>query len=222
MAVAASEEERDLALSAASSALLRRVATGLHARFLDFAIPGWPWIEETLTYEAALLPRALIVAGRRLGAGVMTAIGLQVLDWLIEAQTSPQGRFSPVGNGWWPRGGTKSQFDQQPIEATALLLAAEAAHGATMNPRYLVAMERAYAWFLGANDLGVKVADPARGACGDGLTSTGLNTNEGAESTLMWLTAAEHIRLARSRMPRVQPAPSSSRRTPRPVAVAAG
>ena len=43
-------------------------------------------------------------------------------------------------------------------------------------------------WFLGENDLGVAVADPARGAGYDGLTPDGVNTNQGAESTLMWLT----------------------------------
>src|SRR6185436_15190142 len=137
VAVAGSEEEQEAAVAKASALTLRRMATGLHARFLDFARPGWPWAEGSLTYENALLPRALIVAGHRLGAGVMLKIGLQVLDWLIEVQTSPQGSFSPVGNGWWARGGTKSQFDQQPIEATALLLAAEAAHNATRDPRYL-------------------------------------------------------------------------------------
>jgi hypothetical protein len=204
--VAGSEDEQEAAVGAAAAFTMRRLATGLHARFLDFARPGWPWPEASLTYENALLPRALIVAGHRLRADVMLKIGLQVLDWLIDIQTSPQARFSPVGNGWWPRGGTKSQFDQQPIEATALLLAAEAAHKATGDPRYLEAMELAYAWFLGGNDLGLRIADPARGAGSDGLTSTGVNTNEGAESTLMWLTAAEHIRLMRSRKPKARSA----------------
>ena len=199
VAVAGSDEGPEAAVGVESALVLRRLATRLHARFLDFARPGWPWPEGSLTYENALLPRALIVAGHRLGAGTMLAIGLQVLDWLIEVQMSPKGRFSPVGNGWWPRGGTRSQFDQQPIEATALLLAAEAAHNVTREPRYLEAMERAYAWFLGGNDLGRRIATPARGACSDGLTSTGVNTNEGAESTLMWLIAAERVRLMRGR-----------------------
>jgi hypothetical protein len=59
-------------------------------------------------------------------------------------------------------------------------------------------MERAYAWFLGANDRRVSLADPARGACRDALTPDGVNQNEGAESTLMWLMAVEHIRASRS------------------------
>jgi hypothetical protein len=202
--VAGSEDEQEAALGADAALVMRRLATGLHARFLDFARPGWPWLETKLTYENGLLPRALIVAGHRLRADTMVAIGLQVLDWLVEVQTSPQGRFSPVGNGWWPRNGTRSQFDQQPIEATALLLAAEAAQTVTGAARYAAAMERCYAWFLGANDLGLYVADPARGACCDGLTRLGANVNEGAESTLMWLTAAEHIRAFRDVQPRAE------------------
>jgi hypothetical protein len=200
-AVTGSADERDLMLGAAASLAMRRLATGLHVRFLDFARPGWPWPEDTLTYENALLPRALIVAGHRFGADAMLRIGLQVLDWLIDVQTAPTGHLSPIGNGWWSRNGTKSQFDQQPIEATALLLAAEAADAATGNPRYLAAMEQAYGWFLGANDLRRRIADPARGAGRDGLTANGVNANEGAESTLMWLMAAEHIRAIRSQHP---------------------
>lgn len=216
MAVAGSDDERDAEVGTASAAVMRRLATGLHVRFLDQARPGWPWLESTLTYENALLPRALIVAGQQLGADVMLRIGLQVLDWLIDVQTAPEGHFSPIGNGWWPRTGEKSKFDQQPIEATALILAAEAAHRVTRDPKYLAAMERAYAWFLGANDLGLRIATPRRGAGYDGLDADGINPNEGAESTLMWLIAAEHIRAIRAQPPRIRPAAS-----PRGAAVAA-
>ena len=41
------------------------------------------------------------------------------------------------------------------------------------------------------------MADPARGASYDGLMPGGVNANQGAESTLMWLTALEHVRAAR-------------------------
>lgn len=159
----------------------------------------WPWPERVLTYENGLPPRALIVAGRRLGDASLRRRGCSVLDWLIDAQTSPGWTFSPVGNrGWWPAGGIKSQFDQQPIEAMALLLAAETAFDATGEERYVRAAEMAYGWFLGANDLGVAVALPLTGACYDGLTPTGLNHRVGAESTLAWLTSLEHIRALRT------------------------
>ena len=191
--------------------VMRSLATGLHAQFLVGARPGWLWPEETLTYENALLPRALIVAGLRGRAETMVMIGLQVLDWLIAVQTATDGHLSPIGNAWWTRDGERSTFDQQPIEATALLLAAEAAYEATGDPRYRAAMERSYAWFLGANDLGVPIARPVRGACGDGLTKRGRNRNEGAESTLMWLIAAEHIRALRAAQPTATTALSMDR-----------
>jgi hypothetical protein len=216
-AVATSTEARDTALARDAPLLLRTLATGLHARFLDFARPGWPWPEDTLTYENALLPRALIVAGHRGNAEVMLAIGLQVLDWLIDVQIAPEGHLSPIGNGWWPMDGERSRFDQQPIEATALILAAEAAYDATGNPRYRDAMERAYAWFLGANDLGKSLVNPVRGAGADGLTPKGVNRNEGAESTLMWLMAAEHIRALRASKPRTM-VPLPRGRNARPAA----
>ncbi len=182
----------------ARKVLMRTLATDLHVLFRSYARPGWPWPEQELTYENALLPRAMIVAGHALGATTMLRIGLQVLDWLIDIQTSEDGHLSPVGNGWWVHGGVKSNFDQQPIEATSLLLASEAAFTATGKPCYRDTMERAYAWFLGENDLKVRIASPLRGASGDGLTPTGRNTNEGAESTLLWLMAAEHIRASRA------------------------
>ena len=171
--------------------------------------PSWPWPEARVTYENARPARALIVAGRSLGSMAMVDLGLGVLDWLIAAQTADEGHLSPIGNGWWTRGEAKATFDQQPIEATSLLLAAETAFGATGYQRYGEVMDQAYAWFLGANDLGIAIADPARGASFDGLTPTGVNTNQGAESTLMWLTALEHIRARRERGAAVIPEPAA-------------
>ena len=197
-------------------ALLARFARGLDRRFRATASSDWFWPEDELTYENGLLPRSLIVAGLRLGSRDMVGTGIQALDWLLRVQTSASGHFSPIGNGWWRRGGVRSRFDQQPIEATAMLLAAAAALEATGESRFGAAMELAYGWFLGHNDHGRSVAHPARGAGSDGLTPGGLNTNEGAESTLMWLMAAEHIRAHRSRPAAVVPLPSSARASGRP------
>ena len=174
----------------------------------------WPWPERVLTYEKGLGARALIVAVDRLGDGVMVERGLQLLDWLVAVQTAPDGHFSPIGtDGWWPYAGDRATYDQQPIEATALLLAAEAAFAATGDRRHLLTMEWTYGWFLGRNDGGCAVALPATGGGHDGLTPSGVNLNQGAESTLMWLIALERIRVARRR-PRAI-APSADRGTGR-------
>jgi hypothetical protein len=180
-------------------ALMARFARGLDRRFRATASSDWFWPEDELTYENGLLPRSLIVAGLRLGSKDMVGTGVQALDWLLRVQTSAGGHLSPIGN------------DQQPIEATALLMAAEAALEATGASRFAAAMELAYGWFLGHNDLALSVAHPERGAGSDGLTPSGLNTNEGAESTLMWLMAAEHIRAHRARPAAVATSASATR-----------
>lgn len=179
----------------------RLLAGRLRSTFDARVLVDWPWPEKRLTYENALPARALLVAGRSLGSRRTIEAGLKIVDWLIDLQTTPEGHLSPIGNGWWAYGGPRSQFDQQPIEATALLLAAETALELTGDPAYGVAIERAYGWFLGANDLGLAIAAPERGAGHDGLTPTGINLNQGAESTLMWLTAAEHVRTHRAARP---------------------
>ncbi|HEX7490511.1 MAG TPA: hypothetical protein VF337_02275 [Candidatus Limnocylindrales bacterium] len=162
------------------------------------ALLEWPWPEPVLTYENALVPHALIVAGMRLDDMSLVARGCAVLDWLIDVQSADDGSFSPIGNGnWWYRRGRRSRFDQQPIEAATMVSAAAAAFGATGRRRYLDAAEAAYGWFLGDNDVGIAMADPARGACSDGLSATGRSENQGAESTLMWLTTLEQMRALR-------------------------
>ncbi len=177
---------------------LRLLADRLAAAFEACPEPAWPWPERVLTYENGLPVQALVEAGAQVRSDEMLRIGLRVLDWLVACQTAPEGHLAPIGNGWWPRGGTRSRFDQQPIEASALALAAASAYEAAGRDRDRRAVEQAYAWFLGANDLGVAVATAERGACFDALTPAGVNGNQGAESTLAWLNALEQVRLVRS------------------------
>ena len=183
-----------------TQATLRRLVQRLRGAFSDIDPDSdWLWPEPELTYENALLPHALIVAGRRLDEPALRRVGLEVLDWLIALQVTRRGTFTPVGNdGWWPRGGVRSPFAQQPIEATALILAACVAYEVTGDVAYRRTAESAYAWFLGDNEREMVIADAATGGCHDGLEEAGVNQNQGAESTLMWLTAVETIRALRS------------------------
>jgi hypothetical protein len=184
---------------------LRLHAERLHATFRTATDASWLWPEPVLTYENGLPVQALIVAGANLGAGEMLDAGLRVLDWLIRAQTARAGHLSPVGNEWWPRDGVRSRFDQQPIEAAALLLAAHDAFAATGRERYRRAADQAYGWFIGRNDRGIPMAVPERGSCFDGLAADRVNANQGAESTLVWLIALEHQRLLRAAPRRAAP-----------------
>ncbi len=110
-------------------------------------------------------------------------MGLRAVEWLLTIQTAEAGHLSLIGDlGGWPRGGVRATADQRPIEATTLLLAADAAWRATSTPRFRTGMEAAYAWFLGGNDITAMVADPVRGACHDGISADGVLPGRGTRS----------------------------------------
>src|SRR5260221_14460414 len=93
-------------------------------------------------------------------------IGLKSLRWLCDIQTAPAGHFRPIGsNGFNVRGGHRSEFDQQPIEAHATLSACLEAYRATKDSAWSVEAQRAFEWFLGRNDLGLPLYDSATGGC---------------------------------------------------------
>ena len=58
---------------------------------------------------------------------------------------------------------------------------------------------RAFAWFLGGNDLAVPLVDVDTGSCRDGLHPDRANENRGAESVVSYLLSLAEIReLARA------------------------
>jgi hypothetical protein len=183
----------------ASSRIVLEELTGRLFDAFEATDPEWPWPEPRVTYENAILAQALVEGGQLLAYPAMVDRGLATLDWLLNQQVSETGHLELVGNqGWWPQGEAPAQFDQQPIDAASIVEACAAAWRVTGQAAWLTEMERAYAWFLGANAVGIAVAEPGRGGCGDGLNSVGVNANQGAESTLAWLTAVECVRAGRA------------------------
>ncbi len=157
---------------------------------------GQPWFEETLAYDNARLPEAMIRAGMALGRQDAVDAGVMALAWLCRRHTSTEGFFLPVATADFGLPlGSKNLFDQQPVEATATIDACEAAFLATHDRLWARESERAFAWYYGANTLGAMIAAPL-GECFDGLTWDGPNENKGAESVLsLQLAACVHQRL---------------------------
>ena len=183
---------------------VRRLREALALKLFELhraaSTPDWPWIEPLLAYANGRIPQALILCGRRLGHAEMLAAGLESLRWLFAVQTDPRGHLVPVGNnGWYPRGGERARFDQQPIEAAELIEAAREAWEATHAPEWLQAALRCLEWFLGGNDLNVPLYDHRSGGCYDGLTPTGPNRNQGAESTLVCFLSLLNLNQLRGR-----------------------
>jgi hypothetical protein len=159
----------------------------------------WPWFEDQLTYSNAKLPHALLVAGRSLQRPDMTETALKALTWLAGIQCAREGHFVPIGNrGFYPRDGERARFDQQPIEAQAMVSACLQAHVLTGEEQWMVEAQRAFEWFVGRNDLHTPIYDPGTGGCHDGLEPDHVNCNQGAESTLAFLLSLVQMRLAES------------------------
>ena len=183
----------DRFVSQMREALVRR----LLGRFHQASSPDWPWFEDALTYVNAKLPHALILGGRWGGVGEALEVGLRTLRWLVDVQTAQAGHFRPIGsNGFYPRGGPRAQFDQQPIEAYTTMSACLEAWFATRDELWMHEARKAFEWFLGRNDLGRSLYDAGTGGCFDALHVDRVNLNQGAESTLAFLLALQEMRLA--------------------------
>jgi glycosyltransferase involved in cell wall biosynthesis len=175
------------------------VRTTLAERLLELfrttSTPEWPWFEEGVTYDNARLSQALIVSGSRMGHGEMKSAGLRSLEWLVAIQRSEIGEFAPIGsNGFYRRAGRKAAFDQQPLEACAMVAACLAAERTSGDVRWTEHARRAFRWFLGQNHLQKPLYDAATGGCRDGLHADRVNENQGAESTLSFLLALLEMR----------------------------
>jgi len=181
----------------------RSILETLTQRLLDLynvnASDEWPWLEPILSYDNARLPQALIVGGTALNRKDAVEGGLCSLRWLAGVVRSPGGHFVPIGShGFYRKGGERPNFDQQPIEAQAMVSACLTALRCTGEQEWMVEAQRAFEWFLGRNDLRVSLYDPTTGACRDGLHPDRPNQNQGAESTLSFLLALLEMSLQRN------------------------
>jgi hypothetical protein len=157
----------------------------------------WPWFEDRVTYCNARLSQALIVSGSWMEHTEMLAAGTRSLAWLASIQCSPDGYFAPIGsNGFYARGGLAASFDQQPVEACAMVSACLEAQRVTADRRWAEHARRAFNWFLGQNHLQQSLYDASTGGCRDGLHVDRMNENQGAEATLSFLLALVDMRSA--------------------------
>ena len=185
------------------------LAERLFALLSQVESKDWVWFENGLAYDNARLPQALIVTGLATGARAAVTGGLRSLRWLMTQQTTPSGLFRPVGSESFGEGRRPPRaFDQQPLEATAAISACLAAWRADGDAEWIAEAGRAFAWFLGGNDLAVPLVDLDTGSCRDGLHPDRANENRGAESVVSYLLSLAEIReLARASGDRSQLAP---------------
>ncbi len=161
------------------------------------ATDAWPWFEISATYDNARLCQALVLSGSAAGDDEALQVGLKSLRWLASIQKTPAGNFRPVGSdGFYVMNGARADFDQQPVEAQAMVSACLDAFSVTGDALWSGEAKRAFEWFLGRNDLGLPLYDSANGGCGDGLHPSRVNRNQGAESSLAFQIALAEMNRA--------------------------
>jgi hypothetical protein len=158
----------------------------------------WRWFENVMTYDNARLPEALIRAGQVLREPRYGNVGIEALAF-YEGVTLEDGIHVPIGNeGWYPRGGRRARYAQQPLEACAMVDAELAAFDLTGNAAHVATAETAMEWYHGKNSRNVVMVQG--GGCYDGLGEKSINPNMGAESTLAFLAAACAMAQRRARV----------------------
>jgi hypothetical protein len=166
---------------------LREMALPLASLWREYSGSGWQWFEPYLTYDNARMVEAVWRVGQILDHGPLQRIARDAAAFLTEhsfADGESVGTYlEPIGcRGWWRQGGEKARFDQQTLEAGAY---AELYRLTGDREQERLSMD----WFHGRNVHGLPVYLPETGGCYDGLTSDGVNRNQGAESILSYLLA---------------------------------
>ncbi|MCK5473698.1 MAG: hypothetical protein KAI59_06660, partial [Planctomycetes bacterium] len=173
----ASEIKRQLALA----------ADKLVALYEKNSHPDWQWFEDIMAYDNAVLPHALFAAYLTLKDERYLEVAEKTCEFLLETTFNSR-HFSFIGcKGWYRRGKTKANFDQQPLEAASTVMMLSAAYQATQDKKFAALQRRAFDWFLGENDLQIPLYDFRSKGCNDGLSADGVNVNQGAESTLSFM-----------------------------------
>jgi glycosyltransferase involved in cell wall biosynthesis len=175
---------------------IRRIlADRLMSGLKSVETPDWRWFEESLAYDNARLPQALIVTGLATRTPGYVDAGLRSLRWLMTLQTTSMGHFRPVGTASFGELRTPPlAFDQQPVDATATIAACLSAWRADEDTEWQTIATRVFSWFLGSNDLSVALVDFETGSCRDGLHPDRANENRGGESVVCYLLALAEIR----------------------------
>lgn len=165
----------------------------LHAAVSTIGIPSpppWSWPQPQLTYANAALAEATIAAGAALAAPAFVDRGLTMLGWLLDRETR-RGHLSVTGTEGRTLTDIGPRFDQQPIEVAAMADACWRAATLVSDRKWIDGVALAAAWFDGANDTGAVMWDSTTGGSFDGLRPSGVNLNQGAESTLALISTMQ-------------------------------
>ncbi|MDQ1332123.1 MAG: hypothetical protein QG576_157 [Bacteroidota bacterium] len=175
---------------------LRILSYKLVKQYEENSSEDWKWFEHMLSYDNGMLSLALLHSAYILKDKTITGVAMETMNFLTEV-TLKDGYFSAIGNEkWYNKGGERSIFAQQPVDALAMVLMYHQAFHLTHDKEYLTKLFSCFMWFLGENDLRMNLFDFETKGCCDGFESYGVNRNQGAESSLSYLISHLTVLLA--------------------------
>ena len=139
---------------------------------------------------------ALLKAGAFLNDLRYTAAAYSEIDnfypWLL--QNGLKASFVVANNGNGVQLTDEKSYDQIAYGIRPMVFAATEAYRLTGQDKYADIAGHLAAWFLGANDAGQNMYSVTTGRCYDGISSsTSVNLNSGAESTIEALFTMENV-----------------------------
>jgi hypothetical protein len=160
--------------------------------------PTWDWFEPRLRYDFGLFPHALIAGGMATNNHESIDLGIRTLKWLDGVCDGGGFKRFPGCFGLGAGQAIGTSGDEQPLEALALVQAHARAYEVTGDQWHRDSAEKAHGWFRGRNRLGLSLVDND-GGCYDGLEQTGVNRNQGAESTLAYCASLQAVSMLKSK-----------------------
>lgn len=171
------------------SAIINKLNAKLVSNYEICATKDWKWFENYLTYGNGILPESMLYAYLVTNKPIYKKIAMESLDFLLSKMFTKKGFRVISNNGWYYKGEEPKEYGEQPIDVSYIIQTLNAFYNTFKNPLYKEHMKTAFNWFLGKNHLNQIMYNPVSGGGYDGLEKENVNLNQGAESTVCYLTA---------------------------------
>jgi glycosyltransferase involved in cell wall biosynthesis len=169
--------------------IINLLATKLLEKYNRVSDTNWKWFEEYLTYTNSTLPEAMLYAYLATNNPAYKMIAHVTFEFLL-SHLFINGTIKVISNrGWCQKGTVPNQYGEQPIDVSCTIQALDLFYWVFKDEAYREKMEIAFSWFLGNNHLNQIVYNPLTGGSYDGIEEHSVNLNQGAESTVCYLTA---------------------------------
>ena len=171
------------------AAIINKLNAKLLSNYEIHASSDWKWFENYMTYGNGILPESMLFAYLVTNKPIYKKVAMDSLDFLMSKMFVNKNFKVISNNGWLHKGEEPKEYGEQPIDVAYTIHTLNSFYDAFGTPEYKHKMKTAFNWFLGKNHLNQIMYNPVSGGGYDGLEKENVNLNQGAESTVCYLTA---------------------------------